>query len=102
MFCHSLKGELGLKRHFIKVILKIKTQTTGASLVAFVAFECKTTVHCNDPKFSIRWVWTNEPRHDKTNKVTVRPAKTQISLGANLSLHWVHTHFVGFVLSQPK
>ena len=22
----------------------------------------------------------NEPRHDKTNKVTVRPAKTQISL----------------------
>ena len=25
-----------------------------------------------------RW---NEPRHDKTNEVTVRPAKTQISLG---------------------
>ena len=24
---------------------------------------------------------TNEPRHDETNKVTVRPAKTQISLG---------------------
>ena len=24
---------------------------------------------------------TYEPRHDKTNKVTVRPAKTQISLG---------------------
>ena len=23
----------------------------------------------------------NEPRHDKTNKVTVRPVKTQISLG---------------------
>ena len=23
----------------------------------------------------------NEPRNDKTNKVTVRPAKTQISLG---------------------
>ena len=23
----------------------------------------------------------NEPRHDKTNKVTVRPAKTQIRLG---------------------
>ena len=23
----------------------------------------------------------HEPRHDKTNKVTVRPAKTQISLG---------------------
>ena len=24
---------------------------------------------------------TNEPRHDKTNKMRVRPAKTQISLG---------------------
>ena len=24
---------------------------------------------------------TNEPRHDKTNKISVRPAKTQISLG---------------------
>ena len=23
----------------------------------------------------------NEPRHDKTNEMTVRPAKTQISLG---------------------
>ena len=27
---------------------------------------------------------TNEPRHDKTNKVAVRPAKTQISLGIRL------------------
>ena len=26
-------------------------------------------------------VWQNEPRLDKTNKVTVRPAKTQTSLG---------------------
>ena len=25
--------------------------------------------------------FTSEPRHDKTNKVNVRPAKTQISLG---------------------
>ena len=25
--------------------------------------------------------YKTEPRHDKTNKVTVRPAKTQISLG---------------------
>ena len=24
---------------------------------------------------------TNEPRHDKPNKMSVRPAKTQISLG---------------------
>ena len=34
---------------------------------------------------------TNEPPHDKTNNMTVRPAKTQISLGIRLvwseSLH---------------
>ena len=58
-----------------------------------------------------------EPQHDKTNKVTVRPAKTQISLGiriwsesslcaqwadaqADLSLRWAHTHSVGFVMSR--
>ena len=77
-----------------------------------------------------------EPQHDKTNKVTVRPAKTQISLGirqvwsesslcaqwvakdpsflhadsedwsdwadaqVDLSLHWAHSHFVGFVMSR--
>ena len=29
----------------------------------------------------IRSYYSYEPRHDKTNKVTVRPAKTQISLG---------------------
>ena len=50
---------------------------------------------------------TCEPRHDKTNKVTVRPAKTQISLGirpvwsasslsawrklGSLATHWAHS-----------
>ena len=77
-----------------------------------------------------------EPPHDKTNKMSVRPAKTHTSLGirpvwsesllcaqwvakypgflhadsedwsdwadaqTGLSLHWAHTHFVGFVVSQ--
>ena len=49
-----------------------------------------------------------EPRHAKTNKMSVRPAKTQISLGirpsadaqADLSLRWALTHFVGFVMSR--
>ena len=76
-----------------------------------------------------RWHQENEPPHDKTNKVTVCPAKTQISLGirmkkawvlsyplsaqrrlwsdwvdaqADLSLCWVHSHFVCFVMSQLK
>ena len=66
----------------------------------------------------VRWSWKrlksigkqpslNEPPHDKTNKVTVRPAKTQISLGilpvwsesslsawrklGSLATHWVHS-----------
>ena len=36
-------------------------------------------------KYVLSYLWNEkmlyEPRHDKTNKVTVRPAKTQISLG---------------------
>ena len=69
-----------------------------------------------------------EPRHDKINKMIVRPAKTRISLGIHtvwsesslsawrirgpLTIHWAHsadtdqiarmpahTHFVGFVIS---
>ena len=50
---------------------------------------------------------TNDPRHDKTNKVSMRPAKTQISLGIRpvwsesslsawrnfglLATHWAHS-----------
>ena len=55
---------------------------------------------------------TYKPRHDKTNKMAVGPAKTQISLGnrpvwsesdsslcwadtqADLSLRWAHNHIV--------
>ena len=33
-----------------------------------------------------------EPQHEKTNKMSVRPAKTQISLGIR--------HFLGFVMSR--
>ena len=32
-------------------------------------------------KMFAAYITTNEPPRDKTNKVTVRPAKTQISLG---------------------
>ena len=55
----------------------------------------------------IVWTATIEPRHDKTNKVSVRPAKTQISLGirpvwsesslsawrklGSLATHWVQS-----------
>ena len=70
------------------------------------------SLHCKDDCFKrIKY----EPRHDKTNKMSVRPAKTQISLGirpvwseswlcahwvakADLSLHWAPTYFVGFFM----
>ena len=92
-------------------------------------------MHCKDPKFLDRQIWVNsedpdqtvpglfgphqldallngkttlfkEPQHDKTNKMSVRPAKTQISLGicpvwsesslsprnlGCLATHWAHS-----------
>ena len=77
------------------------------------------------------WAATwNQQSDCAPNKVTVRPAKTQISLGirraewvakdpsflhadsenwsdwadaqADLSLRWAHSHFVGFVMSRLK
>ena len=44
----------------------------------------------------------NEPRHDKTNKMTERPAKTQISLGIRpvLSVFAVHMK-KAWALSYP-
>ena len=41
---------------------------------------------------------TNEPTHDKTNKMTVRPAKTRISLGdaqSDQSLRCPHEETLG-------
>ena len=42
----------------------------------------------------------DEPAHDKTNKMTVHPAKTQISLGAGyppslISFHCLHEEALG-------
>ena len=66
--------------------------------------------HCSEAiQFQAWWYETQlfEPRHDKTNKVSVRPAKTQISLGicpvwsesllsawrnlGPLATHWAHS-----------
>ena len=46
----------------------LKDLLRGLSSIAFTSAACELT-----PR--------NGPRHDKTNKVTVRPAKSQISLG---------------------
>ena len=66
--------------------------------------------------FSSNFIFSSqeyEPPRDKTNIVSVRPAKTQISLGglrpvktqisldmADLSLRWAHNHIVGFVCHE--
>ena len=46
--------------------------------------------------YALFFGYTNEPWHDKTNKMSVRPAKTQISLGirpvwseSSLSAQWI-------------
>ena len=36
----------------------------------------------NSDSIAFAFTQANEPRHDKTNKMSVRPAKTQISLGS--------------------
>ena len=72
-------------------------------------------MQCCNPYLSIIFLFCNssnarrknEPPHDKTNKMTVRPAKTQISLGirpvwsesslsawrklGSLATHWAHS-----------
>ena len=51
-------------------------------------FFAKDISYCNElqTKCSDDTVNKNEPRYDKINKVSVRPAKTQISLGIRLGL----------------
>ena len=46
---------------------------------AYVTYLANVTNFCT--RRHAHWVYCNEPRHDKTNKMSVRPAKTQISLG---------------------
>ena len=61
-------------------------------LVSLNPFDIEYMYTLHNPCFSVG----NEPWHDKTNKMSVRPAKTQISLGtrpvwseSSLSAQWV-------------
>ena len=54
--------------------------------ICVVSCQSKFEVHevmnsVADLKIHLRDCTGNQPRHDKTNKMTVSPAKTQISLG---------------------
>ena len=74
---------------------------------------------CLIQTFMIHKIFKLEPPCDKTNKVSVRPAKTQwvakdpsflhadsedwsdwADAQADLSLCWVHNHIVGFVMRR--
>ena len=60
------------------------------------SLRCRLRVQlCNKP-LCLTALFINEPRHDKTNKMSVRPAKTHISLGirpvwseSSLCAQWV-------------
>ena len=49
-------------------------------IIRYIAECCKVPFVSRGPIYCTTWILF-EPRHDKTNEVTVRPAKTQISLG---------------------
>ena len=81
LYCAAIKA--GLYRKAVQVCYKPNTNTySGIQLWVLTAF--------------CRWFISNEPPHDKTNKMAVRPAKTQISLGirpvwseSSLCAQWV-------------
>ena len=60
----------------------------------YVRFQVRYIISISDVNFTPEALY--EPRHDKTNKMSVRPAKTQISLGirpvwsvSSLCAQWV-------------
>ena len=69
-----------------------RTYNAAGKHVTCLCFE-NTTFRANDNVILTSW---NEPRHDKTNKMSVRPAKTQISLGILpvWSEYWLCTQWV--------
>ena len=89
--CRTLK-------HLHKQTAKLYLTSIGNILPAIRLYYCKSAFLFSN---------ANEPGHDKTNKMSVRPAKTQISLGirpvwsesslavgrklGTLATHWAHS-----------
>ena len=149
-FVHSLRNGFWHNRKLKKFIIIVinrkiychEFNTTKKSLVYgngyfvdhmipvlhFIGLEVWCTDVPHDNFVVLGCTWINELRHDKTNKMSVRPVKTQISLGScpvwsvfavrmTLATHWAHSedwsdwgmprliwvfarpsHFVGFVM----
>ena len=55
-------------------------------------FKAQSPIGTRDVALCLKLPPVQYMSHDKTNKVTVRPAKTLI--------RWAHSHFVGFVMSR--
>ena len=84
LYLASVDAQVGLSLHWSQ------TPKTGI-LVTRLIYACGSS--CTSPCSFCLWY---EPSHDKTNKMTVRPAKTQISLGirpvwseSSLCAQWV-------------
>ena len=104
---------------FIKEVFDIRKRFDGWScmyiiehtnlkhIITFACLHSHSIVYCfTSTRNCIVKVKINEPQHDKTNKMTVRPAKTQINLGVgwvwseyslsawrklgSLATHWAH------------
>ena len=69
-----------LPRHSIKWFSKSSKSKKPPHFFRYFGDFPKKKKHSHFQEFAK----TNEPRHDKTNKMSVRPAKTQISLGIRL------------------
>ena len=66
-FCHcDSNNNNNVSRYYIRNIFSCCLDYTYDIILMYVYMICQST---------------NEPPHDKTNQMTVRPAKTQIGLG---------------------
>ena len=91
------KGTYHMRTVKAQACLLIGTVLPEPSLFAHIIQETSDKEMDTDPAWWLGMqLWTFEPRHDKTNKMTVRPAKTQISLGicpvrseSSLCTQWV-------------
>ena len=114
---------LALRAGLFSVCLLMRTSECPHSLIVF--FPYVQQVPC------VIWLWSclgicgqmlrwseNEPQHDKTNRMSVRPAKTQNSLGirpvwseyllsawrkfGSLATHWAHSEDSDHAGQMPR
>ena len=99
------KGKATLWPAYICFVFDMSMDSVSDLDIGWYVCMFKTCTHSCHASASCRMLY--EPQHDKTNKVTVHPAKTQISLGihpvwsesslspwrklGSLAAHWAHS-----------